>query len=82
MEDFKKGDIVAWTSQSHGSWKPKQGVIVAVIPKNKHAQPYLPAGTKLNDGQMWVTRNHRSYLVRVGRRSMLYWPLVKDLRRA
>lgn len=30
MTDFKKGDIVTWSSQAAGSWKTKTGEIVYV----------------------------------------------------
>lgn len=28
--DFKKGDVVTWSSQAAGSWKTKKGVITEV----------------------------------------------------
>jgi len=61
------GDRVTWTSQSAGTVKTKTGEVVRVL------QPGERPGWK-NQG---ASRDHVSYVVRVGRR--LYWPRVSQL---
>ena len=76
---FKVGDEVFWTSQAGGSSKAKAGKVVAVVPS--HELPICPAGMRLK-GVHYISRNHESYLVQVGRNRTLYWPLTKYLKRA
>ena len=33
MSEIKPGDIVEWSSQSHGTVKTKRGKVIAIVPK-------------------------------------------------
>lgn len=55
---FKVGDSVSWTSQAGGSWKPKVGTVIEVVPSDHPPTKY--AGTS--------TRGHESYVVKVAGR--------------
>ena len=75
------GARVRWRSQAAGSWKTKEGVVVAVVEAGQHPSQVLAANDYI-DG--WVdagclSRKERSYLVRVGKRRQLYWPRVSAL---
>ena len=75
---MKIGDQVSWKSQAGGSWKVKTGVIVSVVPLGTDAhQVAIPPGTRLDGPGM--CRDHESYLVRVGKKTTLYWPRVAGL---
>lgn len=73
---LKKGSRVCWTSQAHGYASVKEGVIVAVVPKDESPQFHVPVGFKLRLPGM--PRDHTSFLVKV-KGNYLYWPRVKDL---
>jgi hypothetical protein len=86
MEKFQIGDLVAWDSQSQGSWKEKRGTIVAILPAMTWpheglASIPLPARLMF-DGKF--PRDHESYFVAVkpSERSIyrIYWPRVASLR--
>jgi len=76
---FVCGDQVTWSSQANGHSTCKTGRVVAVVPVNVSPNYVLPAGSLMKD-KTFRRRNHESYLVRVGGRQMLYWPLVKYLK--
>ena len=77
---LRKGSKVEWASQSSGFNKVKSGKIVAVVPAGKKPEDYLPNGTvpKSSCG-FGSPRNHKSYLVQVGKSYRIYWPLVSHL---
>ena len=79
VKEFKVGDLVKWESQSSGHFRRKVGVVMTVVPS--HMLPRAPEGLRLSAGH-GTRRRHKSYLVQVGGRSTLYWPLVKNLRKA
>jgi hypothetical protein len=79
MGSFFLGQEVAWKSQSQGYWKEKRGKIVAVVPPGMSPEEGMPAGCRLNNPG--GRRHHESYLVQIGARSILYWPLVSALSR-
>lgn len=78
---LKRGDTVTWTSQSHGFVKTKEGVVVAVVAAGHHPFSCLPfSGMRIvNPGG---PRKHESYLIQVGTRKTLYWPVVSLLKKA
>ena len=77
---LKRGDIVVWTSQSQGVDKTKEGVVVAVVAAGHHPFSCLPSGMRIvNPGG---PRKHESYLIQVGTRKNLYWPVVSLLKKA
>jgi hypothetical protein len=75
---FKIGDRVAWSSQAHGTWQKKVGVVERVCPPHHSPTDIIP-----NCGG-W--REHESYVIRVGARAgvkgKLYWPIASKLRKA
>jgi len=80
---MKKGDMVEWTSQAGGYTKTKRGKIVAVVARGQYPINCIPNDTypftqTFRDS---IPRYHKSYLVQVGKRSKLYWPLVKNLKK-
>jgi len=74
---FVVGEKVKWSSQASGFTKEKVGTVVAVVPAGDFVRDHIPAGCMIDSTSS--TRNHDSYLVRVGKRRKLYWPLVKYL---
>lgn len=49
--EFKKGDLVTWTSQANGSWKTKTGTVEHVYERNGKVTQYAvsvkpPEGSK------------------------------------
>ncbi len=77
---FQVGDWVKWTSQSNGHAKNKHGRVVAIVPKDTMLHQAIPNGFACRSrGSMNSSRNHISFLVRVGRSTQLYWPLVSKL---
>jgi hypothetical protein len=74
---FKLEDKVGWSSQSHGSRKVKEGLVVQVVPScqlpDREAFPSLYKGSGIGG-----IRNHISYVVQVGNK--FYWPRVSALR--
>lgn len=77
-----EGDRVKWTSQSGGYVKEKEGHVVAVVPSQTRAERCLPEGFFCNSKSGYgQSRDHESYLVRVGNSKKLYWPIVRYLRR-
>lgn len=86
MKTFRVGDLVTWTSQSSGSTMTKTGRIVVVLGPdsdplwNPECNPKKHAATARYGGG--IPRNHESYVVLVekGRRRILYWPRVSQLR--
>jgi hypothetical protein len=72
---MKKGDMVTWESQSLGNWTRKTGKIIAVVPP--YGDP-LKYGYKPNGGPAGYGRNHKSYAVKVDKRT--YWPRVSQLK--
>ena len=75
---FTVGDSVWWSSQAGGSEKVKRGKVVAVVPAGVGVRTVLPRGLFL-DGP-GSPRKHESYLVQIGKRINIYWPLVKNLK--
>jgi len=80
IDKFHTGDIVFWTSQSQGNVKSKQGVVKGIVPKGKNPNNHCPTyrNRRFIDS---MPRDHRSYLVQIGRQCHLYWPRVCHLRR-
>lgn len=77
---FQIGDEVEWESSSGGYAKFKRGIVVAVVPANAFPHKHCPPQFKLiNPGG---PRPVESYLVRVGSRSKLYWPRVRQLQKS
>ena len=79
---MKLGDKVYWTSQAQGFTKRKEGVIVAVVPMNQDPKDYVPQDAGGVFFQLKFPggfRDHESYLIRVGKKRTLYWPLAKNL---
>ena len=80
--DFVCGDEVRWASQAQGTWKRKQGTVVAVVPAGmcpSDFQAVLVTG-RVPSGGFGQPRNHESYLVKVGNK--LYWPRTSQLWRS
>ena len=53
--DFKKGDVVTWSSQAAGSWKTKTGVITEVWEYKKQTRytvVLLPTHISTTEGVM------------------------------
>lgn len=70
------GDKVTWTSQSQGSAKKKDGVVVEIVPAKQYA--------KIRQGNDGMPRDHESYIVRVdpvkgSAKPKYYWPRVSAL---
>lgn len=80
---FQLDDEVTWASQAGGFIKVKTGKIVSVIPAGSHPHNHgmIPAGFKVKDLGSSL-RKEISYLVAVGKRKVLYWPLVSKLQKA
>ena len=75
---MKIGDKVSWVSQSGGYTKEKQGVVVAIVPKNTAVG--LPEGYTANSSAGYGgCRDHESVLVQVGTSRRLYWPRMSAL---
>ena len=72
------GKTVEWTSQAGGHTKTKRGVIVAVVPPRNSARVTCPPGTRVDTA--CNGRPEESYLVQVGKKRKLYWPLVNRLK--
>jgi hypothetical protein len=82
-QQFKKGDIVTWTSSSNGRTYTKTGKVVACVPPKLWPDFFVPkkySGVRLEfDDSL---RDHISYLVLVkdgDRKPKLYRPLVSKL---
>jgi len=76
---FKVGDQVAWTSQAGGHEKTKTGTVRVVVPAVEFPTIRTPYGFSLYTDSNHA-RDHESYLVQMGNRKRLYWPLVKHLK--
>lgn len=83
--DIQVGDTIKWSSQSHGYYKEKAGVVIAIVPAGvdvRDVQHGLSAGFKLLDGP-GMSRKRVSYLIAVApkpgsnAKPQLYWPLTK-----
>jgi len=72
---MKIGDKVTWESQAGGYRKTKIGEIVDVVPAGN--RPSVDNFPDLHKAGVGWGRNHRSYVVRVGKKH--YWPIVKNL---
>jgi hypothetical protein len=72
---FTIGNRVTWESQSAGYSKKKSGVVVAVVPPRQRVNDCIPCGFVLKSVP-GKSRQHESYLVRVGTSASLYWPRV------
>ena len=95
-QTFLIGDRVTWTSQSNGTTCVKTGTIVGAVPAGISFNRFLSTHNALYqydlapiDGKFG--RKDISYLVAVSvqtragtirKRQRLYWPRVRDLRRA
>ena len=83
MPKFRAGEKVEWTSQAGGYTKTKTGVILVVVPAGvcpkKHANS-LELVNVLPPQYPGCPRDHETYLVQLGRRTRLYWPLVRNLK--
>lgn len=75
---FQVGDTVTWTSQAGGKSKTKTGKVIKVVDGRNAVGEYVPDGFRLSTPGFY-TRDHRSYLIQVGKSKRLYWPLVKYL---
>ena len=82
MSTFKKGDKVKWESQSGGHTKQKVGIVISAVKPNQNQNNQCPFGYNNRRFVDSTPRDHRSYLVRIGRSCQLNWPLVKHLRKA
>lgn len=78
---FRVGDTVKWTSQAGGFTKTKQGTVVAVVPAKCAPRTCVPEGPFKVDKCCGAPRDHESYLVRIGKRINLNWPVVTNLKR-
>lgn len=72
------GSKVRWNSQAGGVWKVKIGTVVGIVPPEKDPRGFVPTGFIVKEAG-WGGRDHESYLIQVGRRRRLMWPLVKNL---
>lgn len=92
---FQKGDVVHWTSQSHGTHNTKRGTIIEVV-----APGIYPSEANKITGQPGGSRREESYVVAVThvngkqiagvrgfggrvvfpRKPKNYWPIVKALK--
>lgn len=76
LKDLNLGDRVRWTSQAGGYAKTKEGAIIAVVPAHSNPRRHVPKDEP-SAKEFGLSRNHESYIVKVGTR--LYWPRVKGL---
>ena len=74
---MKVGDTVTWKSQAKGNWTVKCGGIVEVVPANKYPKTPVRGTFSRSRGWLVLTRDHESYVVKVGARH--YWPVVSNL---
>lgn len=89
MKKYKQGQKVAWVSQAGGIETLKSGIIVEVVPPNKHpknipiiAHPYWDKSSSMNSYEESLPRSEESYLVSVGGlvgRPKLYWPRTSSI---
>ena len=81
MGKFNLCDKVTWNSSASGSMVTKTGEIVAVIPAHSHPTDGAENryGYQNRTIHLVQARDHESYLVRVGKRHRLYWPVVNKL---
>ena len=89
---FQVGDRVMWESQAAGSLTVKTGKVAAIVPKDTAPNyfGFLKANGLLSHARMFDgwPRNHESYLIEVpgGKtpkaKPKLYWPRVRQLRKA
>jgi hypothetical protein len=83
LPDFKRGDLVQWSSQGRGSWRHHTGIVVLVLPGgvpiesvwSRMATTYSMRAMLRSRG----SRPEKSYLVaRLGARGVdkapLHWP--------
>lgn len=78
-QTFKVGDRVVWESQAAGHSKKKEGVVFKIVPALEFARDYFADGFR-TEQEPGKPRNHRSYLIQIGKSKILYWPLVSRLR--
>lgn len=76
---FKVGDRVTWRSQAGGVAKTKVGTVAYVVPPRRRLRDEVLMLRELPKGYYGSTRGHESYLVRIGKRTRLNWPVVSRL---
>ena len=88
MPQFKKGDLVTWSSQAGGYSKRKVGTVVSVVPKDTPVFQYNAIAMDDTGARgldyPGLSRDHESYIVHVPTKTgsgkgKLYWPVVNKL---
>jgi len=85
VSQFEVGDKVTWSSQSGGSHKRKEGIVVDVIPAKSYPN-FVRLNDKHNSRDVYgggSHRDHESYVILVPHsgngKGVLYWPRVSAL---
>ena len=88
MSQFKKGDLVTWSSQAGGYAKRKFGTVVSIVPKDMPVFQYNALAMEDTGARgldcPGMARDHESYIVHVPTKTgrgngKLYWPAVNKL---